>query len=98
MGGDSDDGGMMLNFAVSAPKRPAKKGRLNSKAQSFKKIARAEAVRFRGCPCGPMHRQPSQVFRDSTHLVTVLNPKQRERVHARKFLPRLIVSAMSGSN
>jgi hypothetical protein len=41
---ENDDGGMILNFAVSAPQRAAKKGRLNSKAQSFKKLARADAV------------------------------------------------------
>lgn len=40
---ENDDGGMILNFAVSAPQRAAKKGRLNSKAQSFKKLARADA-------------------------------------------------------
>lgn len=44
-GGDGDGGGMIMNFEVSAPAPTAKKSRMNVKAQSVKKHARAEAVR-----------------------------------------------------
>ena len=44
-GGDGDGTGMLMNFGVSAPQPAAKRSRINVKAQSVKKHARAEAVR-----------------------------------------------------